>query len=80
MSSNEAKWLPIFRATNPVELAAVQDLLQAEGIEVAILDQRDRMYPMIGEVVLWVLEKDQENASRLIEVYQKDEQLREKNS
>ncbi len=80
MCSNDAKWLPIFRATYPVELAAVQDLLQDEGIEVAVLDQRDRMYPMLGEVVLWVLEKDQEHASRLLEVYQKDEQLREKNA
>lgn len=80
MCSNDAKWLPIFRATNPVELAAVQDLLQDEGIEVAILDQRDRMYPMLGEVVLWIQEKDQEHASRLVEAYQKDEQLCEKNS
>ena len=80
MRSNDAKWLPVFRATNPVELAAVQDLLQDEGIEVAILDQRDRMYPMLGEVVLWIQEKDQEHASRLVEAYQKDEQLCEKNS
>ncbi len=80
MCSNDAKWLPIFRATNPVELAAVQDLLQDEGIEVAILDQRDRMYPMLGEVVLWIQEKDQEYAARLVEAYQKDEQLCEKNA
>lgn len=71
---SEQEWRPIFHSANRVDLLAIQDYLQAEGIEVVLLDQRDSMYPMLGQAVLLVAQKDELRAQELLNNFLTNEQ------
>lgn len=70
-------WLPIFRSSNRVELLTIQNMLEEAGIEVTLLEQQDRMYPMIGDNVLLVPQKYEVQARELVIKFEENEQLDE---
>lgn len=67
MSKSE-DWVAVFRSTSEMDILALEDALKERGIASVRLDQRDRMYPMLGEVVLLVAKEDLEPAIQVIEM------------
>lgn len=67
MSKSE-DWVAVFRSTSEMDILALEDALKERGIASVRLDQRDRMYPMLGEVELLVAKEDLEPAIQVIEM------------
>ena len=67
MSKSE-DWVAVFRSTSEMDILALEDALKERGIASVRLDQRDRMYPMLGEVQLLVAKEDLEPAIQVIEM------------
>ncbi len=67
MSKSE-DWIAVFRSTSEMDILALEDALKERGIASVRLDQRDRMYPMLGEVQLLVAKEDLEPAIQVIEM------------
>lgn len=67
MSKSE-DWIAVFRSTSEMDILALEDALKERGIASVRLDQRDRMYPMLGEVPLLVAKEDLEPAIQVIEM------------
>ena len=63
---SEIDWQPVYSSANEVELMAREEALADAGIETARVDQRDRMYPMLGQVVILVRTNDVERAQGII--------------
>ena len=68
---SEIDWQPVYSSANEVELMAREEALADAGIETARVDQRDRMYPMLGQVeqLLQVPRQEQSNetSSQILE-------------
>lgn len=67
MSKSE-DWVAVFRSTSEMDILALEDALKERDIASVRLDQRDRMYPMLGEVQLLVAKEDLEPAIQVIEM------------
>ena len=67
MSKSE-DWVAVFRSTSEMDILALEEALKERGIASVRLDQRDRMYPMLGEVQLLVAKEDLEPAIQVIEM------------
>ena len=67
MSKSE-DWVAVFRSTSEMDILALEDAFKERGIASVRLDQRDRMYPMLGEVQLLVAKEDLEPAIQVIEM------------
>ena len=63
---SEIDWQPVYSSANEVGLMAREEALADAGIETARVDQRDRMYPMLGQVVILVRTRDVERAQGII--------------
>ena len=52
---------------------AREEALADAGIETARVDQRDRMYPMLGQVVILVRTRDVERAQGIVAQFEANE-------
>ena len=68
---NEIDWQPVYSSAN--ELMAREEALADAGIETARVDQRDRMYPMLGQVVILVRTRDVERAQGIVAQFEANE-------
>jgi hypothetical protein len=57
----------VFASNDPVKAKLIQGLMERNGIESRILDRKDSAYVMLGEVAVFVGEKDVSKARDLIE-------------
>jgi hypothetical protein len=64
---------PLYASTVEVDLLALEDMLAEAGIETARIDQRDRMYPMLGQVQILVHSTDFERAQEVLKRFITDE-------
>lgn len=64
---------PLYASTVEVDLLALEDMLAEAGIETARIDQRDRMYPMLGQVQILVHSTDFERAQEVLKRFTTDE-------
>ncbi len=70
---SEIDWQPVYSSANEVELMAREEALADAGIETARVDQRDRMYPMLGQVVILVRTRDVERAQGIVAQFEANE-------
>jgi len=70
---NDKDFLPLYASVSEVELLALEDMLAEAGIETARIDQRDRMYPMLGQVQILVHSADIERAQEVLKRFTTDE-------
>lgn len=66
-------WQPVYSSANEVELLALEEALANAGIETARVDQRDRVYPMLGQVLLLVHTSDAERAQVIVAQFNENE-------
>jgi len=70
---SEMAWQPVYSSANEVELLALEEALANAGIETARVDQRDRVYPMLGQVLLLVHTSDAERAQVIVAQFNENE-------
>ncbi len=70
---SEIDWQPVYSSANEVELMAREEALANAGIETARVDQRDRVYPMLGQVLLLVHTSDAERAQVIVAQFNENE-------
>lgn len=70
---SEIDWQPVYSSANEVELMAREEALADAGIETARVDQRDRVYPMLGQVLLLVHTSDAERAQVIVAQFNENE-------
>lgn len=70
---SEMEWQPVYSSANEVELLALEEALANAGIETARVDQRDRVYPMLGQVLLLVHTSDAERAQVIVAQFNENE-------
>lgn len=70
---SEMEWQPVYSSANEVELLALEEALANAGIETARVDQRDRVYPMLGQVLLLVHTSDAKRAQVIVAQFNENE-------
>mgnify|MGYP001021546343 CR=1 FL=1 len=70
---SEMEWQPVYSSANEVELLALEEALANAGIETVRVDQRDRVYPMLGQVLLLVHTSDAERAQVIVAQFNENE-------
>lgn len=70
---SEMAWQPVYSSANEIELLALEEALANAGIETARVDQRDRVYPMLGQVLLLVHTSDAERAQVIVAQFNENE-------
>lgn len=72
MYSEKDEWIPLYSTSLEVELLALEEALAEAGIETARVDQRDSMYPMLGQVRLLVHSNDAQRAQAIVAQFKDD--------
>lgn len=59
-------WTAVFKTTQPYQAEMVKDILEDNGIEAVILNQKDSSYNLFGEINVMVHTKNSEKAEEII--------------
>ncbi len=59
-------WIKIFSSNNPIEIEIIKQMLEENDLFPVILNRQDSSYNMFGTIDLYVTEKEQIIALRLI--------------
>tara|TARA_B110000014_G_C19732155_1_gene382298 strand:+ start:387 stop:596 length:210 start_codon:yes stop_codon:yes gene_type:complete len=59
-------WIKIFSSNNPIKIEIIKQMLEENNLSPVILNRQDSSYNMFGTINLYVTEKEQIIALRLI--------------
>lgn len=62
----EIGWVEVYITTHEYKASIAKELLENEGINSVVLNQRDSAYQVFGEFIIYVVEKDAETAALLL--------------
>ncbi len=67
------EWIKIYETPDNFKAQLILASLQESGIECRLVNKKDSMYVMLGQVELYVLEKDVEKAQSHIKAIEEQE-------
>ena len=67
------KWVEFLFTYDVIEAEIVQELLEAEDIEVAVRSQRISPFPVMGEIRLMVKDEDLDRARKVLKIMKETE-------
>ena len=62
----EKDFIKIYTSTDPYQADMAHDILDENNIQCVVLNQHDSMFPSIGEVEIYVNEKDEPAALEIL--------------
>lgn len=62
----EKDWVVVYKSDQLYRIELVQQVLHGEGIESVVFNQKDRSYPVLGEIELLVKNEFMEKAAGII--------------
>ena len=60
------KWTKIFSSNNPIQIEIIKQMLEENNLVPVILNKQDSPYNMFGTIDLYIIEKDQMKAIKLL--------------
>ncbi len=63
----EKNWINIFSSANPIEVEIIKQMLAENNIVAVVLSKQDSSYNMFGTIDLYVTDKQQDIALKLIQ-------------
>jgi hypothetical protein len=64
-------WHCIYKSTNSFDAELLKSLLESEGIECVVMNNKDSAYPLLGEIQLFVPSEKTIEANSILQLHYK---------